>query len=133
MASAGFVVCAPATEARVARKIANLFTQGSLSKRGGEDSRLQNVQEAVGRQLRSWKDEVQFCCPDGAVSGFAEDLPEVSGDGKVAALVELFLLHSWPFAIDAAALDRASQNKHDVGVAVVCAAGTVLMDGASEL
>src|SRR5258708_38329875 len=64
--------------------------------------------------------------------GFAEHLAEIGGYGEVAAFVEMFGLQPGPASVDFAAFDRASENEHDIGVAVAGAAVTILPRRASE-
>jgi len=64
--------------------------------------------------------------------GFADHAAEVGGEREVAAFVKLRLVEAGPLSVDFAALDRASHDKHDIGVAVVGATIAVLACGATE-
>ena len=68
-----------------------------------------------------------------AGDGFSNHLAEVRGQRQIAAFVELRLVKARPASVDFAALHRAAQNEHYVGVAVVGAAIAVLARRASEL
>jgi hypothetical protein len=52
---------------------------------------LDDAQEAVLAELRAGEDQVEIFGADGFGYGFAEHLAEVSGDGEVAAFVELLV------------------------------------------
>src|SRR6476646_144730 len=54
--------------------------------------------------------------------GLTQHLAEVRRHCKIASFIELLGLKTGPAPVNPAALDRAAQNKHHVGVAVVCAA-----------
>ena len=68
-----------------------------------------------------------------AGDGFSNYLAEVRRQSEVAAFVELRLVEAGPAAVHLAALHRAAENEHHIGVAVVGAAVAVFARGASEL
>src|SRR6516164_8271850 len=63
----------------------------------------------------------------------AEDVPEVGGNVQVPLLVELLARESGPVAINLATLNSAAEAEHDISVAVVGAARSVLFRRAAEL
>jgi len=65
-------------------------------------------------------------------NNFAEDAAVVGGDGEVASLVELPVIHARPLGIDFPAFDVAAHYKHAVGVTVIGSAIPVLMGRSSE-
>src|ERR1700682_3963646 len=93
----------------------------------------QILQEVLGRALVKARENLgHIFVAQVSVDGFAEHLAKFGGNGQVAAFVEMLLLQSGPAAVHFAALDRAAQNKHDVGMTMVGAAVAVLARCASE-
>ena len=68
-----------------------------------------------------------------AGDGFSNYLTEVRGKSEVAAFIELRLVESRPAAVHLAALHRAAENEHDIGMAVIGAAIAILARRAPEL
>jgi len=64
--------------------------------------------------------------------GFADDLAKIRGESQVSAFVELRRIEAGPASVDFAALHRAAQNKHHVGMAVISAAIAVLACRAAD-
>src|SRR6185436_10726794 len=67
------------------------------------------------------------------LSNLAEDTPEICGQSKIAALVQLIVLQPWPIAIDLSAANCVTHDEHRIGVSVIGAAVAVLSYGATEL
>jgi len=57
-----------------------------------------------------------------AINGLTDNLAEISGEGEIASLVKLIFRKAGPLTVNLAALNRASHDKHDVGVTVIGAA-----------
>src|SRR6202162_6114175 len=94
---------------------------------GDDTEALLLVQGVAGEDER----EVADRHPPG--EDFGEDVAEVGRHGEVAVLVEVGGVEAGPLAVDLAALDAASEEEHDVGVAVIGAAVAVFLYGAAEL
>ena len=89
----------------------------------------QKIEELPGLQLRSGEDQFKvsralWCCcvrlGGGGWLGFF-------GYRQISILVELFRRHARPLAVHLAALDRSAEDKHDIGMAVIGATGSVLL------
>ena len=65
--------------------------------------------------------------------GFTQHLPEICCHREIAAFIELFRLKAGPVPIHSAAFNRTTQNKHHVGMAVVCTAISILSCCAPKL
>src|SRR5579859_2416783 len=72
--------------------------------------------------IEAGKDTRQVFIAEMICHGFTQHLPEIRSDGQVASFVKLFWLKTRPASVHSAAFYRPAQNKHHVGMAVVCAA-----------
>ena len=62
-----------------------------------------------------------------------DDLAEVGGEGEIAAFVELRLIEARPPSVDFSAFHRTAEDEHDVRMAVIGAAVSVLVGRAAKL
>src|ERR1700693_76699 len=94
---------------------------------GNDTEALFLVQGVAGEDGR----EVADRHPPG--ENFGEDVAEVGRHGEVAVLVEVGGVEAGPLAVNPSTIDPASEEEHDVRVAVVGPTGSVFLYGAAEL
>ena len=84
------------------------------------------------RSARQDRIELEVGEPHVAFENYRQDGAKIGGDREIAPLVELRRGEARPVAVNAAAIDRASQQPDDIAVAVIRAAIAVLAHGAAE-
>src|ERR1700722_12193348 len=94
--------------------------------------RFQEARKFPGTIVEARENCVQTSVAQMAADKFSEDRAEIGGEREVAAFVQLARTEARPFAINFSALYRAAHHEHAVGVAVIGAAISVFVGGASE-
>src|SRR5215470_4313049 len=98
----------------------------------GHHASSQQAEETARSVIKSGKDCVQVRVAQVPVNQLSEHYSEVCGQGEVAAFVELRWIESRPAAIHSPAPHWPAKYKHDIRVAVIGAAVSILTNGAPK-